>query len=194
MDWSATLKPSRTCTHMSCRQVTRNVTRHAQESFTSSFCVVRVLRHTGGGAKAQAHYSKLCVQFGNLGPSYRAGTEREPPTLRAALLFSTRPAWAPPRWLLACPATFVTRQVQKVARDAETLRRACEARRESSGCETFEWFPRNPEFSDGSQDADYRQLPAFGLYMSLRHLVSLSGWRLPASTRVRTTALHECQK
>ena len=26
-----------------------NVTRHAQESFTSSFCVVRVLRHTGAG-------------------------------------------------------------------------------------------------------------------------------------------------
>ena len=58
----------------------------------------------------------------------------------------------------------------------------------------FEWFPRNPEFSDGSQDADYGQLPAFGLYMSLRHPVSTGGWRLPAGTRVRTTALHERQK
>ena len=44
----------------------------------------------------------------------------------------------------------------------------------------FDSFPRNPEFSDGSQDADYGQLPAFGLYMSLRHLVSTGGWRLPA--------------
>ena len=30
-------------------------------------------------------------------------TEWEPPTLRAALWFSTRPAWAPPRWLLGSP-------------------------------------------------------------------------------------------
>ena len=29
--------------------------------------------------------------------------EWEPPTLLAALFFSTRPAWAPPRWLLASP-------------------------------------------------------------------------------------------
>ena len=32
------------------------------------------------------------------------------------------------------------------------------------------------------------------LYLSLRHLVSLSGWRLLECTRVRTTALHERQK
>ena len=32
-------------------------------------------------------------------------TEWEPPTLRAALWLSTRPTWAPPRWLTASPTT-----------------------------------------------------------------------------------------
>ena len=35
-------------------------------------------------------------------------TEWEPPTLRAALWVSTRPAWWPPRWPAASPATNVT--------------------------------------------------------------------------------------
>ena len=32
-------------------------------------------------------------------------TEWEPPTLRAALWLSTRPTWAPPRWLTASPTS-----------------------------------------------------------------------------------------
>ena len=85
------------------------------------------------------------------------------------------------------------------------LKRVCEARREISGCETLDGSREYPESSDGSRDrsfavrllrrdADYGQLPAFRLYMSLRHPGSLGGRGLPACTRVRTSALHEHQK
>ena len=72
-------------------------------------------------------------------------TQRPPPvcTGRGGRLFTCSlvrlhaPVLALPRWLPSSPATYVIRQVQKVARDAEMLRRVCEARRELGGCETL---------------------------------------------------------
>ena len=70
-----------------------------------------------------------------------------------------------------------TRQVQKVARDAEMRRRVGEAKTEESGSEA----------SDGSRKvqtfATYGQIPAFGLYMSLRHPSLIACGSLSGSAR-----------
>ena len=94
-------------------------------------------RRGGGDPETRAEWMKVS-RYGHLRSApvvvdVGVPTEWEPPTLRAALWLSTRPAWAPPRWLLASPATYGTRQVQKIARDAEMRRRVCEAKRASSG-------------------------------------------------------------
>ena len=72
----------------------------------------------------------VCTGRGGRLFTHGAGTAYAP---CSPVFFSTRPAWAPPRWPLASPATYVTRQVQKVARDAEMRRRVCEVKRASSG-------------------------------------------------------------
>ena len=115
--------------------------------------------------------------------------EWEPPALRAALLDSTRSCLSDDAQARQVGQSSLL-AVQKFARGAEMLRRVCEARIEISCCETLDGSREHPEDSDGSrdcsfavrlvrQDADYGQLPAFGLYMSLRHPVSLRGWGPP---------------
>ena len=82
-------------------------------------------------------------------------------------------------------------------------RRVCEAKHR-----VVPMFPTVPERSRslrqvaGSLDrnpmvlvvAHYRQVPAFGLYTSLRHLVSLGDWRVLAYTRVRQRVFWVKQK
>ena len=48
-------------------------------------------------------------------------------------------------------------KVQKFARDAEMLKRVCEARREISGCETLDGSRECPESTDGSQDRSFAE-------------------------------------
>ena len=68
-----------------------------------------------------------------------------------------------------------------------------------SGCEAFEGSRKYPEIATGrgiarSQSECGGEAQIFGLYVSLRHPVSLGGWGVPACTRVRPTSLYEHQK
>ena len=119
------------------------------------------------------------------------------------------PRWAPPRWLPASPATrkhvcvaekYVWLRVSGEPREGPEVRERCRvAQTRVEWLRGFRWFP------NGSRDrsiavrllrrgADFGQLPAFGLYMSLHHPVSLGCWGVLACTRVRPTVLHDHQK
>ena len=107
-------------------------------------------------------------------------TEWEPPTLRAALSDPTRPAWASPSWFTASPSTNVTDSLLS-SLQSRTLRRVlsnntCSLQAQNVSAVLL--FRRS---------VDHRQLPAFGLYVSLRHLVPMDGWDVKSCTRVRST-------
>ena len=66
-------------------------------------------RRGAGDPETRAEWMKV-LRYGHLWSApvvvdVGVRTEWEPPTLRAALWLSTRPTWAPPRWLTASPTT-----------------------------------------------------------------------------------------
>ena len=108
----------------------------------------------------------------------------------------TRPTWAPPQWLLASPTTrkrvcvateYVCLRAPWKLHEGPEVRERCRNAQTRLRSQERSEFPRCPEVRERSRarplavrslrrGADHGQLPAFGLYMSLRHPVPLGGW------------------
>ena len=117
-------------------------------------------------------------------------TEREPPTLRAALYNLHSQVTAPPLWHLSSPATYGTRQVQKVARDAECVRPR------SSRILGAAWtiLHGDPATTKQSRKIMERFLRPGGLHTPLRHHDLQCGQSRPATQTARCDYALDGQK